>query len=276
MSVGDPLVLITGASGPVAFRLLERTANQGIRVLAVSGRAPGKSWPHVTWFEQDLGLGPADVRAGTLISVGALDHALNQVERVPGIGRVVAVSSGLIDQQALVRNSAERARLRHLEVIERRLQEACAERSIALTLLRPTLTYCVGPDATFGKLLDTLADRGWIALGRGGLRQPVHCDDLAQLVMYCLVHGPHTEGVWNLAGGEALSVASMVERAASTHGLAIRRISVPAAWSRRTLLSLRLPDDVETDLAVLFRHDLLPDDAPARERLDWRPRGFRP
>ena len=276
MSSGDPLVLVTGASQPIATRLIERTAGQGIRILAVSGQAPVRSWPHVTWFEQNLEQGPADVRAGTLVSLGALRHALNQVEKMPGIGRVVAVSSALVDQGALVRNHIERAALRRLELMERNLTEACRERQITLTLLRPGLVYLGGPTGTFQPMVDYLSGRRWIALGRGGLRQPVHCDDLAQIVLDCLVKGPATEGSWDLAGGESLTIAAMVERVATVHGLEVRRFPVPSKLARRTLLAMKLSDGLVTDLARLYRHDLLPDDSPAREQLGWRPRGFRP
>ena len=276
MSTSDPLILVTGASQPVATRLLERTVEQGIRILAVSRLPPARSWSHVTWFEENLEHGPADVRAGTMVSLGALGHALNQVEKMPGIGRVVALSSTLIDQLALVHNHVERANLRRLESIERRLREACRKREIVLTLIRPALVYEQGETGTFSAMVDYLSHRRWLALGQGGLRQPVHCDDLARLIIHCLVNGSATGGDWNVAGGETLCVAAMVERVATARGLAVRRFPAPGRWSRRTLLNMNLPEPVTTDLAGLFRHDLLPDDAGAREKLDWRPRGFRP
>ena len=276
MSVGDPLVLVTGASGPIATRLLERTAGQGIRILAVSAQAPVSSWPHVTWFEQNLGHGPADVRAGTLVCLGPLGHALSQVERMPGIGRVVAMSSAMIDQLTLLQHPVERTNLRRLEVMERRLQEACGERQVVLTLIRPSLIYQEGTTGTFQPMIDFLSRRRRIALGRGGLRQPVHCDDLAQVILRCLVMGAAAAGDWNLSGGETLSVAAMVERVATVHGLPVRRFPVPARFARQTLLRMNLPAAVTNDLAGLYRHDLLPDDSAAREHLGWQPRGFRP
>ena len=276
MSLGDPLILVTGASGPIATRLLERTAGQGIRILAVSAQAPLRSWPHVTWFEQNLGDGPADVRAGTLVCLGPLGHALSQVEKMPGIGRVVAMSSAMIDQLKLLQYPVERTNLRQGEIMERRLQEACSERRVVLTLIRPTLVYQDGPAGTFQPMIDCLSGRRWIALGRGGLRQPVHCDDLAQVILRCLVMGPAAAGQWNLSGGETLSVAAMVARVATAHGLPVRRFPVPDALARRTLLGMNLPAAVTNDLAGLYQYDLLPDDTGAREQLGWQPRGFRP
>ncbi len=276
MSAGDPLILVTGASDPVATSLLERTDGQGIRILAVSGRAPQRSWPHVTWFEQDLGRGPADVRSGTLVSLGSLRHALNQVEQAPGIGRVVAVSTARTGYFDLPRNHVERADLRRLAEIEQRLQAACEQRGILLTLLKPCLVYDGDESGTFAAAASVLAGRRFLLLGHGGLRAPVHADDLARLIVRCLEAGQGSVGTWSLAGGESLSVAAMIERVATSRSVSIRRVAVPALLARRTLQGLGLPAAVSSDLAGLYGHDLLPDDAHARERLGWQPRGFRP
>jgi hypothetical protein len=271
-----PVILVTGASEPTATALFDRTAGQGIRVLAVSGLAPPRAWPHVTWFEQDLELGPADVRSGTLVSLGPLRHALAQVEQVPGIGRVVAVSPCLTDYVALLRNHIHRANLRRLAALEQQLESACDERGIVLTLLKPGLVYVDGANGTFQPVASSLAGRQRILLGQGGLRQPVHADDLARLIVRCLEAGERSAGTWRLAGGESLSVAAMVERIATARSVTIRRLPVPTFLARRTLLKFGLPAGLVMDLAGLYGHDLLPDDAPARERLDWQPRGFRP
>lgn len=276
MSAADPLILVTGASEPVATALLERTVGQGVRILAVSGRSPRKSWRHVTWFEQDLERGPADVRAGTLVSLGPLRHALTQVEQVPGIGRVVAMSSAMTEQAELLGNHVERADIRRLATLEQRLESACEAQGVLLTLLKPTLVYQSGKAGTFAPLASSLSGRRLIWLGPGGLRQPVHIDDLVRLIVRCLEAGPASAGAWLLAGGETLSVAAMIERIATVHSMAIKRIPAPAWLARRSLLSMNLPAAAARDLAGLYGHDLLPDDSDAREYLGWQPRGFRP
>ncbi len=276
MSAADPLILVTGASDPVASALLERTAGQGIRILAVSGRAPQKFWPNVTWFEQDLEREPADVRAGTLVSLGSLRHALAQVEQVPGIGRVVAMSTARTGFFDLLSSHVERAELRRLANIEQRLEAACKERGILLTLLKPCLVYHPGEAGTFSPAASVLEQRRFLLLGHGGLRAPVHCDDLARLIVRCLEAGQASVGTWSLAGGENLSVANMLLRVATSRSVSTRRLPVPAMVARRTLLGLGLPAAVATDLVGLYGHDLLPDDSRARERLGWQSRGFRP
>ena len=276
MSAADPLILVTGASDAVASALLDRTAGQGIRILAVSGRAPRRAWPHVTWIEQDLERAAADVRAGTLVSLGALGHALAQVEEVPGIGRVVAMSTARTGYFDLLPNHVERADLRRLANIEQHLKSACEARGILLTLLKPCLVYHAGEAGTFSSAASTLDGRLVLLLGQGGLRAPVHADDLARLIVRCLEAGPPSAGTWSLAGGESLSVAGMIERVATTRSVRVRRVPVPAMVARRTLAGLNLPAAVASDLVGLYGHDVLPDDNRARERLDWQPRGFRP
>ena len=276
MSAGDPLILVTGASDTVASALLERTAGQGIRILAVSGRAPRRSWPHVTWFEQNLDRAPADVRTGTLISLGSLRHALAQVEQVPGVGRVVAMSTARTGYLKLPRSHVERADLRRLVDIEQRLEVACEQRGILLTLLKPCLAYQGGDEGTFTPAAAALEQRRFLLLGHGGLRAPVHADDLARLIVRCLELGQTSGGSWLLAGGEVLSVASMIERVATARSVPVRRLPAPAMVARRTLQGLDFPAAVARDLVGLFGHDLLPDDSHARERLGWQPRGFRP
>ncbi|QOC23060.1 hypothetical protein IC757_02560 [Wenzhouxiangella sp. AB-CW3] len=273
---GDPVILVTGASGAVAGALMDRTVGQGVRVLAVSSHGPQHSWPHVTWFEQDLERGPADVRAGTLVSLGALRHALAQVERGIGTGRVLAVSPALGEQLALVRGRKLTESDRELPQIEDRLRAACRERDITLTLLKPSLVYSGGDDGSFAPTAWSLSQRSVLWLGQGGLRQPVHADDLASLILRCLQLGDDSAGSWSLAGDETLSIAAMLERVASRFGVPIRRLPVPAWWARRSLDTLDLSPALRVDLAGLYGHDLLPDDSPARRRLGWQPQGFRP
>lgn len=274
------IILLLGASGPVGRCFIDRTAGQEVRVIAVSRRNPARSRPHVTWLQHDLENAPADVRAGTLISFGPLAHTLSQVAQGIGLGRVIALSSAstLFKQHSADR--AERRRIRALARCEVALADICRERGIVLTLLKPTLTYGGGSESDpVGRLAALAQQRSILPYAGRGLRSPVHVDDLARLAVQCVISGPSSEGSWLLGGAETLTYPELLRRAAASQGRPVRLLRLPA-WLMKTLLrGAHLAGRMRDIRPVMIDRqcmDLVVDDTPARERLAWNPRPFRP
>lgn len=273
------IILLLGASGPVGQCFLDRTAGQRVRVIAISRRDPARARPHVTWLQHDLERAPADVRAGTLVSFGPLAHALTQVEQGIGLGRVIALSSASTLFKKRSGDRAERRQMAALAQCEEALAQACRERDIVLTLLKPTLIYGGGRDANVSRIAGLVSRLPVVPVAGRGLRAPVHADDLARLAVECVISGPKSAGTWLLAGGETLAYPDMLRRIAAAEGRSIRLLRLPA-WLmkvgvRLAHLSGRLAD-VRPAMIERQTMDLVVDDTPAREQLGWEPRPFRP
>lgn len=277
-SAGPP-VLLLGATTACGQALIDRLAGQGVHIAAVSRQAPDESKPHVFWMQQDLDHGPAALEANVLISTGPLIHAIQQLEYGPRLGRIVAISSASTEFKARSSDPQERELIEGLIEQEQVLDRRCRERGVALTLLKPTMIYGGGRNANVGRI-GALADRlRWLPYCGRGLRHPVHADDLAKLIVSCLIHSDSSAGAWLLGGGEVLDYPTMLARIASARGLRPRLVRLPA-WFMQGLLSaahaIHRLEDVKSIMVQRQAMDLVVDDSPARERLAWDPRPFRP
>lgn len=272
------IILLLGASGPVGRCFLDRTAGQRVRVIAISRCDPAQAWSHVTWMQHDLERAPADVRAGTLVSFGPLAHALSQVEQGIGLGRVIALSSA---STVFKRRSADRTERRQMAGIircEEALIEACRERDIVLTLLKPTMIYG-GGDTNVTRIAGLVSRMPVAPVAGRGQRAPVHADDLARLAVESAIAGPKSAGTWLLAGGETLTYPDLLRRVAASSGRNIRLLRLPAWLMNLGIRGAHLAGRMTDITPAMIRRqamDLVVDDTPAREQLGWNPRPFRP
>lgn len=274
-----PVVLVFGASHAVGHYLLERTADQGVQLIAISRRAPEKSWPHVTWMQHDLAHGPVDAAAATLVSLGPIGWVPAQIEAMPGLGRVIALSSASPVFKRHSPDPAERDFMRSIEADEQRVAELCDQRDIVLTLLRTTMIYGGAGDENVSRIAHLARRLPVVPVTGQGRRQPVHADDIARLVCHCLAIARVSAGSWLIGGSETLSYPDMVRRIASANGRTAHVIRLPA-WAMKAALGLArlggLLGDVSPVMIDRQKVDLVVDDQPAREHLGWDPRPFRP
>ncbi len=272
-------MLVLGASSPVGQFLLNRLDGQGIWLMAVSRRPPPTAMAHVVGLQHDLDQGPANAETSVLISLGPLKHALAQAEHMPRVGRVIALSSASTCFKLDSTEPAERSLIQGLVETEQRLEALCERRGIALTLLKPTLIYGSGRDANVARLSGLMQRLRLVPYCGRGLRQPVHADDLARLIVDCIRLGRASAGVWLLGGGETLNYPAMLRRIASASGRPARLLPVPLSLVRLALAGahrLGRLRDIHGAMLARQRVDLVVDDQPARERLGWDPRPFRP
>lgn len=272
-------VVVLGASSVTGRFLLARLVSAAVPVLAISRHAPASSVPGVTWIEHDLETGPPPVQAAVIVSLGPLKFAAGLAEALTGVRRLVALSSASVLFKQHSPDSEERGMIAELADCEHRLHQLAEARSMALTLLRPTLIYGGDADGNVSRIAGLAGRLPWLPYAGRGLRQPVHADDLARIVITCLSHPEHSAGTWSLAGGEALSYPDMLRRIASRTGRAPRLLWMPAALLK---LGVRLAHlagrqrDIRPVMIDRQHQDLVVDDQPAREQLGWNPRPFRP
>jgi nucleoside-diphosphate-sugar epimerase len=273
--------LVFGLSGQLGDALRGPLLADGWNLVAVSRQTraaePGIEWvaghlPDAPWltdaFDAVLSLGPLDVFAQACAA------------HPPRAPRIVAVGSTGVHSKADSPDPHERALAATLAHAERTLEGAVAGRG-ALCLLRPTLIYGHGRDASLTPLVAFARRRGWLALPRAarGLRQPVHVDDLAAAVMACLRAPDPVDARLDLPGGETLPFSDLVARTLAKHAPGTRLLRVPT-WLFRIALRIarrRLPSAVSADGFVgRLNRDQVFAAEPARERLGFAPRGFEP
>ncbi len=275
-----PVVLVLGASNPIGRRFLARASvRPELQLIAVSRRPPASSPDGVTWLQQDLAIQPVSVMAPALISIGPVGLALRQLEDTPSIGRVVALSSASTEFKSDSPDPAERKQMAAIRADEARLTELCADRGVGLTLLKTTMIYGGGSDANVSRLAALSARLPFVPVVGSGLRQPVHADDLAELALRVLAMDERSYGTFLLGGGEVLDYRAMIRRIASANGRRVRILSLPAGLLKPALVvahALGRLRDVQPAMLERQALDLVVDDQPAREKLGWQPRPFRP
>ena len=277
-----PLALVFGGSGQIGRPLLARLPAAGWRVLALS-REPQPELPGVEWRRGELAAtGPLPAAVETILSCGPLDGFAQWFARsAPQCGRVVAFGSTSVEVKQDSTDPAERDVAGRLRAAEEQLFAAAAARGVGATVLRPTLVYGAGRDATLTRIA-ALARRlhGFALPGDArGLRQPVHVDDLADAAMACL-DAPATHGrAYAVPGGETLAYREMVARVLAALPGTPRLWTLPPALFRALLVPARMAGVATgfSDAALArMRQDLAFDDAPARRDFGYAPRAFRP
>lgn len=270
-------VLVLGATSGVGEYLLRRLGKADIPAIAVSRRPPESIWPRVTWVQQDLDDDAVVSETSMIFGAGPLHHVRAQVAASPRAGRVVALTSATAIFERHSGDRAERAASRALVDEEAELEAVCRQRHIGLTLFRPTMIYGGrAPDAV-DRLAGFMQRLSWVPACGRGLRQPVHADDLAEIMLAAL--RTEATGIFHLGGGETLSYPDMLRRIAAARGRAIRLVRLPAMVPALAVRVAHLLGRARAIRPAGFRRqamDLVVDDTPARERLEWQPRPFRP
>ena len=279
--------LVFGGSGQIGECVLAGLLAQGWQVTAVS-RAPREAAPGLAWRQGDLSGAWRDEGAfDAIFSCGPLDHfarwyaASEHVVSGHGAARVVAFGSTSVEVKGDSSEPAERDVARRLREAEATLFAVARERGVAATVLRPTLVYGAGRDATLSAIAAMAARTGLFVLphGANGLRQPVHVQDLAAAALQVLRH-PATAGrAYALGGGEVLAYDEMVRRVLATLPSRPRLLRVPTPLFRAALSLAHAAGRLRgMNAAALarMREPLMFDIEPARRDFGYAPRPFKP
>lgn len=274
--------LVFGASGQIGAPLLERLGDAGWRVLAVSREARSDA-PGRHWLQGDFARMPAlPAAVDAVFSCGPLDLFARWYEAA-GLHcpRVVAFGSTSASTKQDSRDEAERELARRLLGAEARLHAAAEARGAAATLLRPTLVYGAGRDATLTRIAAMARRWGRFVLPAraDGLRQPVHVDDLAAAALAaCEAQAAHGRA-YDLPGGERLPYREMVARvlACVEPRPALHALPMPVFLALLRLAQARgIAGGLGPGAVARMREDLVFDAAPAARDFAYAPRAFRP
>ncbi|HTL15228.1 MAG TPA: NAD-dependent epimerase/dehydratase family protein [Thermomonas sp.] len=274
--------LVFGASGQVGAPLLERLGDAGWRVLAVS-RQPRADAPGRHWLQGEFARLPAlPAEVDVVFSCGPLDAFAAWYEaagmRCP---RVVAFGSTSAATKQASADARERELAARLRQAEARVFAAATARGAAATLLRPTLVYGAGRDASLSRIAALARRHRRFVLPRRarGLRQPVHVDDLADAALAAAgAAAAHGRG-YDLPGGEALPYREMVRRVLACLAPPPPLHEVPMPLFRLLLRLARargIARELSPDAIRRMREDLVFDAAPAARDFGYAPRRFAP
>ena len=282
-------VVVGGASSQIGVFLLPRLLDAGYRVRALSRRAhePVALGERLTWTHPDRERGArgedsdhADLPR-YLLSAGPPVVALELLERNPQIRKAVVFTTTSVLTKRDSADDAERDLMERILREESQLRAQCRRSETELVLIRPTLVYGCGLDRNISRLVRFGDRTGFIPLSSaaGGLRQPVHADDLAALAVKALVENTGDIFEGPACGGEQLSYREMVRRVAACCRRPVRCLE----WPPRVLAllataagRLRRASGVNAQMVYRQAEDLVFDDHAFRSRLGYRPRPFHP
>ncbi|TLX22545.1 NAD-dependent epimerase/dehydratase family protein [Thermomonas fusca] len=274
--------LVFGGSGQIGAALLARLRAEGWQVLALS-RTQRADGPGLRWlrggFPQPPGL-PEQVDA--IFSCGPLD-AFAQWYAQAGIrsARVVAFGSTSVHVKHASADAGERDVARRLREAEAALFATAEARGEVAIVLRPTLVYGVGRDATLTRIARLARRFGRFVLPRAaaGRRQPVHVDDLADAALAACRSAAAAARGYDLPGGETLAYAEMVRRMLACLSPSPQLHLLPMPLFRMLLVAARtggIARDLTGDAIARMRDDLVFDAGPAARDFGYAPRVFAP
>lgn len=273
--------LVFGASGQIGWPLLAHLLRDGWRVTALS-RQVQYDRPGLNWLRGDFGAMPElPSRADAIISCGPLD-AFARWYGVSALdcNRVVAFGSTSVVVKRGSADARERDVAQRLRAGEEGVFAAAAQRSAHATLLRPTLVYGAGRDATLTRIARLAQRWGRFPLPRKatGLRQPVHVDDLAAAAFAALGSEASYGQTYALPGGETLAYREMVRRVLAVLDPPPALVELPSPLFNLALAAAKLVGGTGLGEAAVqrMRSDQVFDDAPARRDLGYAPRAFHP
>ena len=275
--------LVLGASGAVGRFLVPRLLAAGHDVVAVSRTARTSRDPRVRWLTGELphAVPPlADLDA--IYSLGPLDAFAAWLEqsRIAGRPRIVAIGSLSVATKESSTDPHERELAARLSRAEQMLAAAANAHGRRSTLLRASLIYGAGLDRSLTPIV-RFAER-WrvfpVLIGAGGLRQPVHADDLAGACLAVANH-PAAARDYDLGGGERIAFSEMLVRVRESLPVATLPLPMPRLLARAvSALARQTRTFAAASAAALQRIDenLVVDHAAAVADFGWSPRTFRP
>ena len=249
---------VTGGSGFVGSRLVNRLLDSGWAVRAFGRRSPER--PGLEFVEgdvRDASLIDRSIRGADLVfhlaaalgasrlgeegflavNEGGTRNVLEAALR-HGVKRAVHFSSaGVLGHVEENEPAAEGHPLDPRDAYDRtklageRAALEIAGRGLAVVVVRPGWIYGPGDRRTF-KLIRSVARGRFLLVGRGAaLQTPVYVDDLVKGTLLAAEKGRAGE-IYNLAGDEALTVRLMVETIAAACGRKIPHWRIPMGPTR--------------------------------------------
>ena len=214
----------------------------------------------------------------TLSPIARLEPYFKSFEAA-GAKRIVVLSSTSIFTKPHSSDPADQHLAQTFLESEQKLQRWAENAGIEYVILRPTLIYGLGKDKNICEIMRLIRRFGFFPLlGEArGLRQPVHCRDVAQACVSALSSPNAANHSYNLSGQEVLSYRSMVLKLFEALGRKPRLIPIPIGLLKLGVALLRvIPRYHSWSFAMLERtnQDMIFEHEDARRDLDFNPQAF--
>lgn len=259
-------VALLGAASPVGVVVSEMLTQSGWLVTPVSRHTKLRSGSDTIPFW--ISVAPIWVLPEYFSSFSAL-----------GAKRIVALSSTSRWTKVDSADGSERHTALRLAESEARLSAWAAQSGIDWIVLRPTLIYGMGRDRNICEIVRFIRRFGFFpVLGNaGGLRQPIHVQDVAKACQLGLETGAVANRAYDISGGEVLSYREMVRRVFATLHRKPRLLRVPR-WLFAVAVRLAgiLPrfQGLSVAMAERMNIDMVFDHSEAASDLGFAPRAF--
>lgn len=282
-AIDQTTVLLIGASSQIGVFAIPRLVQAGFHVLAISRKGKPEGYPSfdsVEWLS-----GPKSVTSAAkyqyLLSAGPMEVARDFLSTGGRLNAAVIFSSSSVESKRDSNHPEERNQMQGMLALETDIRKVAESRDIKLVILRPTLIYGCGLDANISRLAKWIRRFGFMPVNgkAGGLRQPVHADDLASVAVNAMLSDKTLPAVVTLSGAETLSYSEMVARVFTAQGKPVRLLRLPE-WLFVFLIELanRLKKDggINPEMVRRQQFDLVFENQQAHELLDFNPRSFNP
>ncbi len=276
------IVGVLGATSFVGSCVLTLLSKEEIKITAFSRKTKMKPVTGIHWQQLP---GHQTNREDTLphwiclAPVWVLPEYFNLLESY-GIQRIVVLSSTSLFTKKNASHPADQLTARKLADAEYRLRKWAQENNIDWVVLRPTLIYGMGLDKNITEIGHFIRRFGFFPLfGKAdGLRQPVHCEDIAAACITALKRSHLANEAYNLSGGETLKYRDMVIRIFQSMNMKPRLFSIPIFLFNIFLMCIHLlPRYKHWSIAMVERmnQDMVFDHTKATRELAYKPRPFR-
>ena len=282
-TLNAPRILLTGATSQIGVFIIPRLVKAGFQVLAVSRNGKPSQWPvyaQVQWLNVSEAIETA-MDCQYLLSAGPMELTQRLLSAGKRFKSAVVFSSSSVVSKIDSGNQAERDQIEAMLATESALLQMASKRGFKLTLLKPTLIYGCGLDTNISRLAGWIRRFGFMPVnGRAsGLRQPVHADDLASVAVRALLFEKELPPELFLAGGETISYSDMLKGIFKALDKKPRLVHLPQ-WLFILIISLvravKKGQGLNSEMVRRQQVDLVFDDQPARDLLDYDPRPYSP
>jgi NAD dependent epimerase/dehydratase family enzyme len=266
--------LAFGLSGPVAQPLYQHLRDDAQQVIAVSRNKRDRE-SMIEWRQGSLQAPPLlpDEVYG-ILSLGPLDVFAEWLPQSQVCAqRIIALGSASEIFKANSVNQYDRDVAKRLRMAREALIDYGQQNSVNVCVLRPTLIYgtCGGDSLS---RLARMAKRWHLApipKPAAGLRQPVHCADVCDVVMQLMRMPQMSSATLDLPGPEAMTFAQMLERNYQHAAKNSLRLPTPTALMR--VLMPFAPRVWRSALHRLNEDQVLPPFA-LNSSISWAPRDY--
>lgn len=273
---------VLGATSHVGQALLPMLIEQGYAPLAFTRQAitsdsENSRWQPLSAIDQ-LSQTQAIPYWITLSPIALLEPYFKAFE-ASGTKRIVVLSSTSIFTKSESTDPADQRLAQTFLEAEQNLQKWAEKVGIEYVILRPTLIYGLGKDKNICEIMRLIRRFGFFPLlGEAkGLRQPVHCRDVAQACVSAMTSFNAANHSYNLSGSQILSYKAMVLKLFQAMGQKARLVSIPIGLLKMGITLLKLiPRYRSWSFAMVERtnQDMIFDHEAAERDLNFKPQAF--